>query len=384
MDMDVEDLLRQGMERSTRDVRAPAGIARRILRRRRRRLALRSAAGSAAALAACTVALVTVELPGPAVSAAYVVTRVNSALSAAEPGAIAQMTITTSGPVPVPCSPGVCRIALGTTATTTAEEWSYGDQWRAVTYSSAGHPAYDEGFSTSSGYTLVSYATRTWTRQRGLGHPAPFPSGPRGCESLIASLPLLFQAWLPAIGLSASSPPATVARALRTAVSCGTLQVAGHQRVDGIEAIELTSRPGSLLSETIWVSPGTYLPVRVIVSWDSGFAGTPAPAPGESTAVTPVLKQTADITWLPPTAQNLAKLTVPIPSGFRHVSLVQAVTPNLPRFPVRQLPDHIVFCPSPGPAAMTGRGYASRLRALTVFPLTILRLRFGDLYRGDC
>jgi hypothetical protein len=328
MNSDVENLLREGMERFTSDLRAPAGLARRVAQRRRRRLALRSAAGVAAALTAGAVALVAVGVPGgiggPAVAAAAVVQRVDSALSAAEPGEIAQITVTTST-----VKPG------GTTVTTTAEEWSYGDQWRSVTNSPTGQPVYDEGFSTSSIYTLVSYKTRTWARQPALGRPFAPGYGSRSCEPLLAAgqalgpggpvlppqrpvpAPLLFPLGLPGIGSFVSSLPATVARALRTAVSCGTLAVAGRQRVDGIEAIELTSRQNSPVSETIWVSPGTYLPVRVVVR--SAWYGA--------------VRQTADITWLRPTAQNLAKLTVPIPAGFRRVSLFDAVTPNLALIP---------------------------------------------------
>ena len=105
------------------------------------------------------------------------------------PGEIAQMTVTTRG----------AAISGGKTATTTAEEWSYGDQWRAVTYSPAGHPVYDEGFGTSSVYTLVSYPARTWARQHGLGRPAraavsgPCPAPP-GCElTRPVPSPLLFR-----------------------------------------------------------------------------------------------------------------------------------------------------------------------------------------------
>ncbi len=116
----------------------------------------------------------------------------------------------------------------------------------------------------------------------------------------------------PGLGFVANALP--TARALRSAISCGALTAAGRQRVDGIEAIELTSRPNSPISETIWVSPGTYLPVRVSVSSALGFAG---------------VRQTADITWLTSTAQNLATLTVPIPAGFRKVSIPQAVVPIL-------------------------------------------------------
>ena len=51
MNADVEDLLREGMERFTADLRAPPGMARRVGRRRRRRLALRLGAAAAAAQA---------------------------------------------------------------------------------------------------------------------------------------------------------------------------------------------------------------------------------------------------------------------------------------------------------------------------------------------
>jgi hypothetical protein len=279
----------------------------------RRRLALRSGAGVAAALAAGAVAVAAIGFPGArhngVDTTAYVVKRVDSALSAAHPGAIAQMTVTTrSG-----------AISGGRTMTTTAEEWSYGDRWRAVTYSAAGQPLYDEDFGTASVYTVVSYQARTWARQNQPGHSAARASGPRGCGRVVAALPLLFQPGLPAGGPSASSLPVTVARDLRAAVSCGTLAEAGRQRVDGIDAIELTSRPDSPISETIWVSPRTYLPVRVVTG----------PGPGE-----PGPRQTAEITWLAPTAQNLARLTVPIPAGFRQVPFAEAVRSTSQHAPV--------------------------------------------------
>jgi hypothetical protein len=273
-----------------------------------RRLALRCvAAAVATALAAGAVALRAIGVPGaglggadgPSDPASYVVKRVSSALRAAEPGEIAQMTVTTRG----------AALPGGTTATTTSTEWSRGDQWRSVTYSPAGHPVYDEGSGTASLYKLVSYLTRTWARQPGLGRPAAPVSGTGSCEPLVADFPRLFQPGLPASGFSASSP-LTVAGDLRAAVSCGTLAVTGRQRVDGIKAIRLTSTPDSLISETIWVSLATYLPVRVVIR--------PAHArPG---------LLTADITWLPLTTRSLANLGVQVPTGFRHVPLAEAVT----------------------------------------------------------
>ena len=331
MNTDVENLLREGMERFTADLRAPAGIIHQAAQRQRRRVALRSAAG-VTALTAGTAAMALVLLPsavrnaasGPAVETAYVVRQVSGALTAAEPGDIAQMTITTTGNA----------LPSGMPTTTTAEEWSYDGQWRLVTYSSPGHAAYDEGATASSTYTLVSYLTKTWARQSGLGRPTPFPSGSaaakHSCAPTFTGFPLLFHFGLPGIGSYASSLPSTVATALRTAVSCGTLQVAGRQQVDGIQAIELKSRPNSLLAETIWVSPGTYLPVRVAVRATPGGPG---------------LKQTADITWLPPTKQNLAKLTVPVPAGFRQVTYPQVGMPILKQLPALQKP--ALLCTSP-------------------------------------
>ena len=143
---------------------------------------------------------------------------------------------------------------------------------------------------------------------------------------------MLYKFGLPGIGLPASSLPSTVARSLRTAVSCGTLTVAGRQSVDGIEAIKLTSRPGSFISETIWVSPSTYLPVRVVVRSASGA---------------PAVQQTADITWLSLTAQNLAKLTVPIPAGFRKVSLSAVAAPTFKQISPALLPRPKAFCLMP-------------------------------------
>ncbi len=71
---------------------------------------------------------------------------------------------------------------------------------------------------------------------------------------------------------------------------------------------------------------------------------------------TPALRQTADITWLPPTAQNLAKLTVPIPAGFRQVPLIKAVRPILPQMPGGPKAGPEVFClGAPGlPACQDG------------------------------
>jgi hypothetical protein len=349
MNTDVEDLLREGMERFTADLRAPAGLTHRIARRRRRRLVLRSMTGGVAVLAAGAAALLVIVLPGvsgtdrTAVETAYVVKNVSNALSAAAPGTIAQMTITTSG---------------GPNGTSTAQEWSNGSEWRSVTYSSPGHPAYDDGYSTASGYTLVSYLTRTWAREAGLGRPfQPAPGSPAfkgGCGPGNGPLPMLFRLGLPGTSTYASSLPATIATELHAAVSCGSLTVAGRQTVNGTEAIELQSRSGSPVSETIWVSPSTYLPVRLVIS-NAGLSP---------------FRQAADFTWLPPTAQNLANLTVPVPAGFRKVELPQAITPNLKLIPGGPLPRPAssLCLPAGAPPCKQGRAFPAPLRSMPALP----------------
>jgi hypothetical protein len=329
---DVNDYVRSRLNAvvaSAESHPAAGRLARRSFRSRRTvagdprwrhpRVALGWAAG-VAALAAGAVALVAVVLPGAgrdgtagsAILAADVVKHVDRALSTAEPGEIAQMTVTTSS---------VVLSGGGTSPASTAEEWSFGDQWRAVTNLPSGNPDFDQGFGASGIYTVVSYLTRTWALQSGIGRPAApvqLVPGARGCDAVAAALPSLFNLGPPGSANSASSLPTTVATALRIAVSCGILTDAGRQRVDGAEAIELTSRPDSPIPETIWVSPDSYLPVRVVT-------GPPAAKPGPW--------QTADITWLPPTAQNLAKLTVPVPAGFRQVSLVVLFGPKAEQKP---------------------------------------------------
>jgi hypothetical protein len=267
----------------------------------RRWLAVGAVAGVAAALTAGAVTLATIDVRN---LTAYVVKRVDSALGAANPGGIAQMTVTFHGPA----------ASGGAGVPATAQEWSYGGRWRAITYTAAGQRLYDEGFGAAAAQTVVSYPARSWARQPGPG-PADLAPGLRGCAPLIAAVPLLLQAGLP--GSLGTRSPASVATNLRRAISCGTLTEAGRQRVDGIDAIKLTSRPGSLISETVWVSPGTYLPVRLVIR-----------GPGE-----PASRQTADISWLAPTAQNLARLTVPIPAGFREVPLTQIIKPAMVRIP---------------------------------------------------
>jgi hypothetical protein len=303
---------------------------RRVPPRQAARLPVRPALGIAAALAAGAVALAITGLPGagrsgtqgqgPTINTAYVLKMVDGALNTAEPAEIAQMTITSRLSPP----------AGGTSSAVTAEEWFSGDQWRVLVMGTSGKPALDVSYGSPAGLTEVNYAQRAWARSRELSSPgpqspgplslpgpaswrpvpripatpAPVPaSGPPGCAHAFTDLSWLLHPGL--VGATAAPLPGTMGSTLREAVSCGTLTVTGRQPVNGTEAIELTSRPGSVFDEVVWVNPATYLPMRIDVNSVPGTSG---------------LKQTVDITWRPATAQNLTGLTVPIPAGFRRVS----------------------------------------------------------------
>ena len=272
-----------------------------------RRLVLRSAAAFAAALTAGAVVVEAILVPevlhnpadGPAVTSTLVVQRVGSALAAADHAEIAQMTVTTRDVA-----------ASGASTEATALEWSYGEQWRSVVYSPPGHLLDDEGASSTL-YLLVSYLTRTWAREPVTGHPSARPSASQGCGSIVAALASLFQPKLPA-GRYSAQPLLSVVGKLRAALTCGALVVATRQSGDKVESIELTLRPNSMIAVAISISPRTYLPVRITIRPARELPG---------------LQQTAGITWLRPTGQNLARMTVPIPTGFRQVSLADAAPP---------------------------------------------------------
>jgi hypothetical protein len=91
---------------------------------------------------------------------------------------------------------------------------------------------------------------------------------------------------------------------------CRAFAVAGRQRVDGVEAIRLTGHK-ALTGVTIWADPRSYLPVRLTVPEDV--------VTGSSSKVSAVTMR-IDFRWLPPTSADLAKLTAPIPPGFREVA----------------------------------------------------------------
>jgi len=275
----------------------PPGIKNAQPRGGRRLLAVAVAAGVAAAVGA----LLAVLLPGPPTAgpgseqqiqdAAYV-TRVERALASSRRDDVVEYARTVLPPGSrvqlqkgdMSSGPGVSS-PLNVAVTIT---WSY--QGASTTYGFApgGRRVFAaETTGAAGGRELaVLDGDRTWWRAA-----TPAPAGrqaPQTCG--------------PGIRIGAGGWPAFI----RYELGCGELQVRhpledagtvkpGRQRVDGVATVELTGGNGSML----WVSPATYLPVRVIVGGR------------QPTQI--------DFRWLAPTRANLAGLSVPVPAGYRQV-----------------------------------------------------------------
>jgi hypothetical protein len=314
MSGDFEELVRDSMEWFAGDVHVPARLAGEARRRhRRRRFAMRAAiaAGTAAVVSAAAVIAVTVGasgapgLPGDggravrAQNAAYIIQRTERAASTRrlimEISTPAQV-ITTERPGKRPVRSFIPRSVW----------WAYRDRSRGEVFAAYlrrhGHPdAADTdtvngppGKSRASNpslhpftQTTVNYSDRTWSRGTQLTGLASASPG-TACE-LVKGMtdPLL-----------AGEVFFTSPSFIHAALVCGGLSVTGRMHVDGGTAIKLTGiQRLAKLPITLYVSPATYLPIRIVIGG---------------------LRQ--DYQWLAPTAANLAMLKVNIPPRFRRVS----------------------------------------------------------------
>jgi hypothetical protein len=179
--------------------------------------------------------------------------------------------------------------------------WWYRGHNRMAGLTAGGRLEFDTGITAATGaaaghFTLVDYPARTWLRNLGDGGTGSGP-GP-SCWNPIAPLS------------SVAAPPGLWVAMVRKALSCRELRLDGRQWIDGVHAIKIVaeSRLEKVLRDfarfhgTLWVDPATYLPVMVKWTWPNGeLAGS--------------------FHWLPPTRANLSALSVPIPRGFRPVSL---------------------------------------------------------------
>lgn len=313
MSGEFEELLRDSMAWFAEDVRVPSGLAGRARRQHRRRLlAARAAiaAGAAAAVSAAAVIAVTGGASGApgshpgggavsAQAAAYIIKRAEKAASTRSlilEISTPEQVITTGQP-----ARGRVRAFIPHSIW-----WGYRDRSRGEVFAAYlrrhGHPdAADTdtgngrlGKSLASSpslhpftQTVVNYSDRTWSRGTQLTGLASGSAG-TACEQVKGMTDVLLA------GQVFFTSPSFI----HAALACGGLSVAGHARLNGAAAIELTGTQRlAKLPITLYVSPATYLPVRIVIDG---------------------LRQ--DYRWLAPTAANLARLTVRIPPGFRRVS----------------------------------------------------------------
>jgi hypothetical protein len=212
--------------------------------------------------------------PVHAVTAAYVVDRLQRAVNLD-----ATVLVTVSR------APDVITGQLVTT-----ETWSSptSHTTRSEVLDAAGNPTTGEVLTISAGTTTairVDYTNRTWST-------TTYPFGSSTSASAPAPLP---------------ETPAQVAAALQAAARTGGVTVVGSAAADGRPAIELrrtVPADGTIPAgtETTWVDPGTYLPIREV-------------------DVLAYQSIVTDYRWLPDTPANQRLLTTAaaIPSGFTEV-----------------------------------------------------------------
>ena len=331
MTSDIEELLREGIDRLTAGAIAPAGLVERARKSNRRRVMIRSAVAAgtvvAALAAAVTVTLTTGGkgqpggIPVRAQTIAVVVSRTERALAAvADRGQAIQEVQASGRGVTFGLTALTMNYTLGTPGSAvvpgvlknvTAQRlvsWTYRGLYLQEGYSATGRLVFH---NTNNEVTLPSgrqvaeqygaaYPARTRWRTIVRGQSGPLP--PLTCQDFPSGYP----SWR-----------ATLTKVL----SCGSFYLGGQQRVDGVEAMTLISKPqpGLDFRETIWVDPSTYLPVRVSVT-----IGHPH---GRSNQLVD------DFRWLEPTKANLATLhaairQATIPAGYRTLPANYLVLPR--------------------------------------------------------
>jgi hypothetical protein len=306
MNSDVEQLVREGLDRLAAATPAPAGLVARARRRCfRQRLAVGSAlAGGTAAVAALAVIAATgaagVATP-PGSAAIHARTAAYVLLQHVERAVAGQRNQVMDGQS--------VSVGTGSNQKTRSVTWSYRGASRFEEYNFNGKPYLDTGTAEIHGRLLgvyVAYYNRTWS-----GGRKAWQATPGACTKTarleMGGPPPATQAWPDFIG---------------TMLGCGDASVTGRTWINGVHTIVITGMPvGTRLPKgmvqateagihfTLYVDPATYLPVRAIGSTTSYGGG--AKAYTYSTVT--------NIQWRPATAANVAQAVVTIPRGFRHV-----------------------------------------------------------------
>ena len=327
MNGDVEELLRESMDRSTADMRVPADmLARARTRVRHRQLAIRAAlaCGTAAVTAAAVIIVAGVAAqPGTgggtsAQTTAYVIKRVQNALAAEnsviQGQATSTMTVSVHG-----------RRVTSDNGPTMS--WSYGDRSRFVEFTGPGCGHYlQNGDCTHRGGSELYLADGTALVGGKL--TGAYVTYFDHKYSLYALDQTHVKACSRTAQLELGAPSVTMPNwpaFIKAMLGCGEATVTGQARIGGVETtvisgsidVPLPKGYAKVVREarvrvrfTLYVDSTTYLPVRAYGSTET-YGG--ANGPTVSASVT-------NVRWLPPTAANVAKTLVTIPPGYTRVS----------------------------------------------------------------
>jgi hypothetical protein len=312
MNKDVEVLLREGLDQLAEGVRVPAGLAGRVLARRRRR----RVAGYATAMAAAVTAVVAVAATGglagplgaartrpaagpsvtrPALTTAYVVRRAENALANDD-----QVMRETGAAAPNSGGAGFFDGQLIHQSVT----WAYQGRFSTDFLGAHGRVLAALGTGIVRG-TLqgvqVDYIRHGWELQPGMLSRAPA----NACT---------LTGFLNATDDLDTNWPVLIGQTL----ACGGYQMAGYAEIDGTETVKLTGSqvlviptgPGSAdhiaLTDMLFISPATYLPLRITQSATKGRWHASQYSLG--------------IQWLSPTVANRARASVTVPCGYRQIA----------------------------------------------------------------
>jgi hypothetical protein len=290
----VENRVRDGLDRLTTGVSAPAGlVARAVRQRRRRRTMARAGIASATAAVAAVAVFATAGMPrgGPAgggpvrvQTAAYVTQRVTSALSPANTNTLIEQVSLRWKPM------WLCGKRLPNEDNYTA--WTYrGTPRKEYFYSSNGQLAWE--YWLPSG-VWANVGSQAWGTKLGTGGVVHANALSGQCAPAEDSQPVNLPVAVPVVNFNPA--PSAIVRMIRQ----HWLVFAGYSRVDGQQVIKLADTKGAtglVLGLTLYVSPHSYLPVL---------------------AADPLGRES--FRWTPATRANLDALAPDVPAGFRHVA----------------------------------------------------------------
>jgi hypothetical protein len=287
---DIEQLLREDMDRRTAGLTISPGLAGRAYRRRRRRMAARATCATVAAAAVAISATVFLGQPAGqtrALTTAYVVSRSEAALAVAA-GEDPIISITGSdGNAGMSIAGDSPMVAYAQT-----HRWYHGTDFRVQELNTAGQPV-DDDITTGSTETEFFYPAKAWWQ-----NPAPWATAPATAQKPPTCASDKY--------FGADGSPLDWAADIKEALHCGLYKVAGTEQVGTVAAIKLMPVHPDHITAVLWLDPGTYLPIKI----EAFAVNDPQP-------LTPQF--TDYVTWLPPTSANLAVFAPAAPSGFTQI-----------------------------------------------------------------